>query len=286
MKTLKPITLFLILTFSFFLLAQTEKEEEDFFDIQDNFFEIIAQNGLKEAIQPYLSKSAIFVGNKIYPIKEWHSQLEEGKTFEYFPIKTFFSPSMDLIVTIGTFKEKSDKKKFFFGNFLHIWKKEKEGYRIILIQNESISPHFAFSKPQSHEKIEIKGAKKIKKSALSTEEEIMKILGRFGFAKIYNDFADDKLSRIRENLPLENGKKEIFLKSINERGFIIGQVSKTITSKDKNMVIFIGKCETKGPLIKAKGSFIHILGLNESGEYKLLLDSLILKREDILRRLQ
>ncbi|MCX7830043.1 MAG: hypothetical protein N2445_03155, partial [Acidobacteria bacterium] len=103
--------------------------------------------------------------------------------------------------------------------------------------------------------------------------------------KIYNELGDEDIIKIRSDAVMEKGKKGIFIKSVAERGYLEGKPKKSVSSKSKDLVLFLGSAKTGGPQISAQGSFIHIWKKDSEGKYKLFLDLFISERsQDKIRK--
>ena len=277
---------FLAIFFSFSLFSQEEKEDEDnFFIYEEKFCQISDKEGIKEAFENLGDKTTLIVQSNTISFKEWFIGLEEEKTIQFYPSQMVCSASEDFGFSLGVWKEERDSKLGIWGNYLNVWKKVGKSWKIIYHSKTVLPPRISFQKPKSCEKIELSSERKPSQDASKVEAEMFEVLKSYGWAKVYNEYADENIFRLRSDSLLERGKKSIFIKSVAERGYIEGKVIKEDSSKSKDLVLFYGSAKTGGPQISAKGSFIHIWVKNSEGNYKLLVDFFASERfQDKLRK--
>ncbi|NMB99823.1 MAG: hypothetical protein GYA35_06030 [Thermoanaerobaculaceae bacterium] len=254
-----------------------ETDEDNFFVSEEKFCETIKSAGIKEAFAIFGSNQTTIVQSSSIGFKEWFNGLEDGRKMEFYPSKMVVSSSGDFGFSVGSWKE-GEGTLGMWGNYLNVWKKIGLQWKIIIHSKTVLPPQIAFQKSKTTEKIELSSERKPSQSASKKEEEFFSILKDYGWAKIYNEFADDDVIKIRSDAMLEKGKKGVFIKSVAERGYITGKPKKSISSKSRDLVMFLGSAKTGGPTITAQGSFIHIWKKDSEGNYKLFLDLFISER--------
>lgn len=272
----------IILSFSLFSALPTfsqekEVDEDNFFASEEKFCETIKSAGQKEAFAIFGCRETTIVQSSSVGFKEWFEGLEEGRKMEFYPSKMVVSSSDDFGFSVGSWKE-GEGKLGMWGNYLNVWKKIGLQWKIIIHSKTVLPPQIAFQKSKTTEKIELSSERKPSQIASKKEDEFFSILKDYGWAKIYNEFADEDVIKMRSDAMLEKGKKGIFIKSVAERGYITGKPKKSISSKSRDLVMFLGSAKTGGPTITAQGSFIHIWKKDSEGNYKLFLDLFISER--------
>ncbi len=248
-----------------------EEDEENFFESEEKFCEIAKNNGIREAFEVFGSRNSQFVQTTSISFRQWLEGVEEGKKEEFFPSQMVVSSSRDLGLSVGSWKE-GEGKFMLWGNYLNVWEKTGKEWKIVIHSKTVLPIRISFKKEKSTEKIELSSERKPARNAAKIESEMLSVLKDYGWAKIYNEFGDENLIRMRSDALMEKGKKTIFIKSVTERGYIEGKVKKSISSKSKDLVLFIGAAKTGGPQISAQGNFIHIWKKDSEGNYKLFLD--------------
>ena len=276
---------FLVIVFSLLCLfavnafcQEKETDEDNFFASEEKFCETMKSAGIKEAFAIFGFNGTTIVQSSSINFKEWFSGLEEGRKMEFYPSKMVVSSSKDFGFSVGAWKESKDAKIGIWGNYLNVWKKVGKEWKILIHSKNVMPPQIAFKKSQNCEKIELSSERKAANNPAKKESELFAVLKEYGWAKIYNEFADDDVIRMRSDSILEIGKKGIFIKSVAERGYIEGKSKKSVSSKSKDLVMFLGSAKTGGPTITAQGSFIHIWKKDSEGNYKLFLDLFISER--------
>lgn len=278
-KKFSVIVLFLSVLFALNIFCQEKETNEDnFFASEEKFCELMKNNGIKETFAIFGFKETKIVQSSSIGFKDWFDGLEEGRTMEFYPSKMVVSSSADFGFSVGAWRESKTPNIGIWGNYMNVWKKVGKEWKILIHSKTVLPPQISFKKSQSSEKIILSSERKATESATKKESELFALLKEYGWAKIYNEFADNDIIKIRSDAILEKGKKGIFIKSVAERGYIEGKVRISASSKSKDLVMFQGSAITGGPTITAQGSFIHIWKKDSEGTYKLFLDLFISKR--------
>lgn len=267
--------------------AKVEKiiPEKNFFEAEGKFCETAKNNGIKEAFKNFGYKDAQIVQSSVISFREWFKGLEENRVMEFYPSQMVVSSSADFGFSVGSWKEGGEGKVLMWGNYMNVWKKVGSEWKIIIHSRMVLPPRISFKKEKSTEKIELSSERKPAQSAQKRESEMFAVLKDYGWAKIYNEYGDENIIRMRSDALTEKGKKLIFIKSVAERGYIEGKVKKSVSSKSKDLVLFLGEAKTGGPQISAKGSFIHIWLKDSEGNYKLYVDFFASERmQDRIRK--
>lgn len=278
MKKLFFSFMILFLSLSLFAKEVDLATEEANFDLKSS------KEGFKNAIKSFANNDCLMVGTKILPLKESLKNIEETKDVIFYPDRLYISSSEDLGFVFGIFEEKFSGKTLFYGYYLNVWQKIKGKWRIIVHQKTFFSPRLGEDLPQEMQKISITKGKEPQKSLEDIEKEILTNLKQTGSAKVYKDYGDKNIIKLRELSKAERGK-QVFVRAVAEKGGIDGELKYTFSSDSKDLAIFIGYAKTTGAQPKASGTFIHILKLDEEGNYKIILDATSLTRQFVKREI-
>lgn len=278
---MKRVVFIVMLLCSFFFLSK----ENGFVKVESDFCKKSIDEGLKKALKLFCLKDSLFIGTRILQFNEYMNDLEDGKKIKFYPDSIYSSSSSDLGFTFGIYEEKFYENRKFCGYYLNFYKFENGKWRIFIQLKNPFPQHI--EEKVSTEVKEIVFTKKVeaKRSANDVEREILSDLEKMGMAKVYKRFADKELIRLKSFSKAERGGNSAFLRAVGERGGFKGKIEKSFISKDKVFAVFVGKVETTGPQVKGEGSFLHILRLDEEGNYKLLFDAILVSRNTIKKEI-
>ena len=276
----KLIFSFVILFLSLSLFAKDVDlaTEETNFDLKSS------KDGFKNAIKSFAKNDCLMVGTKILPLKESLKNIEENKYVIFYPDKLYISSSEDLGFVFGVFEERFSGKPLFYGYYINVWQKIKGKWKIVVHQKTFLSPRLDEDLPNEMQKISIAKGKDPQKRFEDIEKEILTNLKQMGEAKVYKDYGDKNIIKVRELSKAERGK-QVFIRAVALKGGIDGELKYTFSSDSKDLVVFIGYAKATGAQPKASGTFVHILKLDEEGNYKLILDATSLSRNFVKREI-
>jgi ketosteroid isomerase-like protein len=117
---------------------QMGKYIQSLIDVDRNFYKISAQKGLGRAFIDFANDSVILMRDKEFPIigkvdlsKHYLNHEGDIKPLYWDPVKAESAPDGQLGYTFGKWEyqdiDKDGKKITLYGNYITIWKKEKDG---------------------------------------------------------------------------------------------------------------------------------------------------------------
>jgi ketosteroid isomerase-like protein len=118
--------------------VQIKKYTQSLIDVDRNFYKVSAQKGLGRAFIDFADDSVIIMRDKEFPIigknnlyKHYLNHEGDIKPLYWDPVKAESAPDGLLGYTFGKWEyqdvDKDGKKITEYGNYLTVWKKEKDG---------------------------------------------------------------------------------------------------------------------------------------------------------------
>lgn len=243
---------------------------------EKHFDSMSKEKGAREAFLKFLSKDSKILSFSILEGPAWAAELEKEKKTEFIPFLLKASSSCDRGFVAGDRQEKRGETVVRAGSYLNVWKKVDGLWKIVL-HSKSIFPHQSQNygeKEYSATRLEASKAGKGSKKISETVNDFFKTLKEGGWTKAYEIYADEKILKLRNNVPLQMGKSSVFVRSIVERSFLEAQTSSIETSKAEDIAFVYGEAVTEELGQSQKGTFLHIWTKTGAGEWKLLVDCL------------
>ncbi|HNQ77122.1 MAG TPA: DUF4440 domain-containing protein [Acidobacteriota bacterium] len=263
--------------------ADGEEEDEDdncsVLEIESKFNQIVREAGTGPAFKAFFSKDSIVVASTIIEGKTYAEAAEAGQSIVFRPFSVKVSSACDYGYVVGDWEETRNGKVIWGGQYVNVWKKVKKEWKIIIHAKNNLVRGYKTEKRPPVTEI---GSQFEKKGLFAgndideIEKELFGALKRGGWAKAYDSFADNDIMKIRHNGPMIRGKKQVFLKSVVERGFLEGNIVRTMTAKGRDIAVVWGGAEAKGPQPYQRGTFLHVWNRDNEGSWKLAVDFLIL----------
>jgi ketosteroid isomerase-like protein len=240
----------------------------------------LAEAGAQSAFGEFLSDDAKIIAATVIARKTWLAGLENDKSLKMNPLIVEASSSCDLGFVVGSWDEKKGKNFTRGGNYVSVWRKTKNDWRLCLHAKSLVTqkPAKEAAQETAVSQLDADDLKKAKIDVSEAEKNFFMTMKENGWAKAYDDYADENIMKLRVNGLMQKGKKGVFLKAVTERGYFEGKISKIETSKGRDLSVVWGEIEARGPQPYQKGSFLHIWVRNEAGEWKLLVDYAVLGR--------
>ncbi len=263
--------------------AGGEEEDEDdncsVLEVESKFNEMVRDAGSGPAFKAFFSKDAIVVASTIIDGQTYAEAAEAGRSITFKPFSVKVSSKCDYGYVVGDWEETRNGKTLWGGQYVNVWTKVKKEWKICIhAKNNLVYGYKAEKRPpvtETNSQFE-KGGLFSGDDVTGIEKDLFGALKRGGWAKAYDAFADNDIMKIRHNGPMVRGKKQVFLKSVVESGFLEGDIARTMTAKGRDIAIVWGGAEAKGPQPYQKGTFLHIWSRDNEGSWKLAVDFLIL----------
>lgn len=259
-----------------------EEDEDDncsVLEVESKFNEMVRDAGSGPAFKAFFSKGAIVVGSTIIDGQTYAEAAEAGRHISFKPFSVKVSSKCDYGYVVGDWVETRNGKTLWGGQYVNVWTKIKKEWKICIhAKNNLVYGYKAEKRPpvtETNSQFEKRGLFS-GDDVTGIEKDLFGALKRGGWAKAYDAFADNDIMKIRHNGPMVRGKKQVFLKSVVERGFLEGDIARTMTAKGRDIAIVWGGAEAKGPQPYQKGTFLHIWNRDNEGSWKLAVDFLIL----------
>lgn len=133
--------------------TETKADPKVLMDLDMEFSKMSAEKGIKEAFLFYAADSAIKLRNKDFPVigkdalkKMYDEEVDPANTsLTWTPVKAEIAASGDLGYTWGNWKMRIDDSastdtRSFYGNYLTVWKKQKDGVWKFVIDGGNSTP--------------------------------------------------------------------------------------------------------------------------------------------------
>ena len=128
--------------------------EEELIKTDKEFSERSVKDGIAEAFIAYADDDVILMRDKQFPIlgikelKEYYSKIKNGNAqLEWTPVKAEVSSSGELGYTFGNWiYSTKDSKDTVYGNYVTIWKKQKDGRWKFVLDGGNTTPPPATNK--------------------------------------------------------------------------------------------------------------------------------------------
>jgi ketosteroid isomerase-like protein len=259
------------------------EEECDLLTQESKLDKKVKESGSKEAFNEFFSKDAVIISSKAVEGKYWAAEQEEGKTIAFKPFAVKSSSLCDYGFVVGDWEERKGSKVLWGGQYINVWKKVKNEWKLYIHAKTLIPRNFKMESQPAAEETQIDYEKKGHSSRKISivENDFFKTLRDSGWAKTYDAFAGKEIMKIRPNCQMLRGKKQVFLKSVVERGFLTGKISEAKTAKGDDVAVVWGDAESRGAQPYQKGSFLHIWTRDDEGAWKLAVDFLMLGRAEL-----
>lgn len=269
--------------------GEDEDEGDDdcsILEVEKKFDATMKDAGQGPAFTDFFSRNAIVVSSKVVDGKPWASGLDSGLAICFKPFAVRVSSSCDLGYVVGDWEETRKGKVIAGGQYVNVWKKVKREWKIIIHAKSVIPRGYKAEKRGSFEEVNSEYEKKggSKGSVSAAEKQFFGALKQGGWAKAYDALAGDDIMKIRRNSQLMRGKKQVFLRSVVERGFLVGEAIDTKTSKSDDISVVWGSAEAKGPQPYQTGSFLHVWTRDGEGAWKLAVDFLMLGGNELMKK--
>jgi ketosteroid isomerase-like protein len=242
----------------------------------------IKKTGVKEAFSEFFSRDASVVASTVIEGKAWLADIEDGKKMVFKPFSVKSSSLCDYGYVVGDWEESKGGKVLWGGQYVNVWEKVKGGWKIRLHAKSLIPRNFKMEKRAAVQEIQSDYEKEghSLKSVSDAENGFFKMLRDSGWAKVYDAYAGEDILQIRQNSQMLKGKRQVFVKSVLERGYLTGKTVDTETAKGGDIAFVWGSAEARGPQPHQKGSFLHVWTRGDGGGWKLDVDFLMLAGVD------
>ena len=161
-KSKNNIFIFLLGFLSFIILSGSinfadendSGSEKELIKTDKEFSEKSIKDGISEAFISYADKDVILMRDKQFPIfgikelKEYYSNIKKGNAkLEWSPVKAEISKSGELGYTFGNWiYSTKNSKDTVYGNYVTIWKKQKDGSWKFVLDGGNTTPSPASKK--------------------------------------------------------------------------------------------------------------------------------------------
>jgi len=262
-------------------------EECSVLAIEAKFDQVLKEAGPGSAFAEFFARDAVVVSSAIVEGRPWASGLESGVTVTFKPFSVKVSSSCDYGFVVGDWEEARNGKVLWGGQYVNVWKKVKNQWKICAHGKNMVPRGYKAEKRPALAEVVSKYEKKGRSAGpvSDAEKNFFGTLKRGGWAKVYDALADNDIIKIRQNGPTLRGKKQVFLTSVVEKGFLEGKVVRSRTSRNGDMAVVWGGAEAKGPQPYQTGSFLHVWTRDGEGEWKLGVDFLMLGGNDFKKSL-
>jgi ketosteroid isomerase-like protein len=138
----------IIFTINNFADDTDNSPKEELFKTDKEFSEKSAKEGMAAAFTEYADEDVILMRDKQFPIsgikelKEYYSKIKNGNAkLEWSPVKAEISKSGELGYTFGNWiYSTKDSKDTVYGNYVTIWKKQKDGSWKFVLDGGNTTP--------------------------------------------------------------------------------------------------------------------------------------------------
>ena len=144
----------IILCSSNFADEKETNSKEELTKTDKEFSDKSVKDGIAEAFIAYADDDVILMRDKQFPIlgikalKEYYSEIKRGNArLEWSPVKAEISKSGELGYTFGNWiYSTKDSKDTVYGNYVTIWKKQKDGSWKFILDGGNTTPAPAVKK--------------------------------------------------------------------------------------------------------------------------------------------
>lgn len=247
-------------------------------EVEKKFDATLKDAGMGPAFTDFFSRGAVVVSSSVMDGRPWASGLDSDVAVSFKPFAVKVSSSCDLGYVVGDWEETRKGKVVTGGQYVNVWKKVKREWKILAHAKSVIPRGYKAEKRPSFEEVNSEYERKggSQGSVSAAEKQLFGALKQGGWAKAYDALAGEDIMKIRRNSQLMRGKKQVFLRSVVERGFLVGETMETRTSRSDDISVVWGGAEAKGPQPYQKGSFLHVWTRDGEGAWKLAVDFLML----------
>jgi ketosteroid isomerase-like protein len=243
-------------------------------ETERKFYQIGQEKGNRAAFMEFLADDAIvFRPGPVNGKETWSKRAETGLDLVWEPTFAAIARSADFGYDSGPSKwraNKNEEKFAGFGNFVSIWKKQKDGaWKVALdcgIENggSNANPPLQLVVPKD-------AAKGAPRSFKDTQIAFM-ATARLDFTKAFRQFGSDEVRLYRNgSLPAIGKTDGLKLLGAEQAGLAM-EVIKTEVSTSADLAYMYGSYSDTRTQPAAAGHFLQVWQTDASGAWKLVLD--------------
>ena len=250
---------------------------------EGRFYQLGQDQGTKTAFLQFLADDCIvFSPGPVNGKQEWQKRPEKGLSLKWTPVFAAMSRSGDLGYTTGPAewrKEKEDVTPFGYGQFLSIWRKQKDGAWKVALDVGSEVP----GPPKSEEPVEVEYSISEAPAAAPDKTAVNRLLrnaeGKFANAARTDSTAailgsaSESLRVHREGVFPAVGRDAAALMLSVTRGELVVEKTGGAMSEAGDLAYSYGKYTLTRPEKTERGHFLQIWRMEKDGSaFKLALD--------------